>query len=97
VNTQRGSFTPATIFDLIERDSWTKSGLLGKLKAPTTASASTTSSGTSNMKSWSSLNERMAIVWCHKAASKTILWGSGLVISGTHVTSASFDLNERIV
>jgi hypothetical protein len=53
--------------DLTERDFWTKLASLRKM------TDSTTCSGISNVKSWSNLNKRMAIVWRHKAVSKTSL------------------------
>jgi hypothetical protein len=62
-----GTVITMTNFDLIERDVWTKSGSLGKMTWPTTCS------GISNVKSWSSLNERMVIVMCHGVMSETSL------------------------
>jgi hypothetical protein len=58
VTKQRGRFITTIQFDLIEREFWTKSGSLGKLTPPTN---SMTSSGTSNMNSWSNINESIAI------------------------------------
>jgi hypothetical protein len=68
--------TRTTKFDLTERQFWTKLGLLAKLRESTTAS--TTSSGISNVNSWSILNKRMAIAWCHEQRTRDHLLGSGL-------------------
>jgi hypothetical protein len=52
-----GAIITMTTFDLIERDSWTKSGSLGKLKVPTRTTTTSKRYGTRTMKSWSNLNE----------------------------------------
>jgi hypothetical protein len=59
-----GSFITRTNCDLIESNYWTHSSSYGKLK-PSSATGPTrsTRSGTSSVKSWSSFNARMAIVW----------------------------------
>jgi hypothetical protein len=61
--TRSGNCMTTTLFDLIERNIWTKSDSLEKLML-TTPSNQTTSFGTSNMKSWSSSNGGVAIAWC---------------------------------
>jgi hypothetical protein len=71
-----GSFIAKTKFDLIERDFWTNLDSLGEL-------VTIHHHGIRNMKNWSSLNERMAIVSCQeKGARKTRLWRGGLRGSG---------------
>jgi hypothetical protein len=68
-------------FNNIERIYWTKSGSLGRVKAFATTNYAT-SSGTRNMKGWSSLNESMAIAGCHPYTNKTRLLGTGLERKG---------------
>jgi hypothetical protein len=76
----RESIITRTNLDLIEREFWTKSVLLGKMMASTTTT--TTSSGTSSVNSWSSLNKREDIAGRHKGTRKTSLLGCGLATSG---------------
>jgi hypothetical protein len=84
-----GSFIAKTHFGLIERDYWTRSGSFG------TVQLIKIQHGISNMKSWSSLNKRMAIVSCQKGTKKTRLLGSGLVNSGCFIAKTNFGLIER--
>jgi hypothetical protein len=77
----REGFIQRTKCDQTERIYWTNSSSYGELKSPTTK----TSNGNSSMKSWSSLNERTAIVWCQKGTIKTRLLGIGFVNSGAYI------------
>jgi hypothetical protein len=87
-----GPILKQTNFDKVEKEFWTKSGSLGQSKTPAT---STASSGTSNIKCWSSLNEREDIVRCHDGTSKTSLEGSGLARSGNFIMITNFDQTEK--
>jgi hypothetical protein len=77
---------------VIVRKLWRNLGALRKLLD---ATKTTTRSGTRSMKSWSSLNERMAIVWCQPSTSKTSLLGYGFVSSGQDTPQRQCDLIER--
>jgi hypothetical protein len=81
VGEQAAILSCKTEFDLIERDFWTKSSSLGKTKL---APNQTTSSGTSNAKSWSNTNKKVAIAWFQRVTNKTSLWGFGFATSGAH-------------
>jgi hypothetical protein len=79
---------------LDQKTACTKSGSIGKLKAPTSWT-NWTNSGTSSAKRSLSLNERMAIVWSQNVTSKTSLWGAESATSGPITSMTKFELTER--